>query len=97
MLKEKTFKDLKFEEHSAGNGLMTQMNFKNGFGVSVVRFKIKGSGRYGSYTDNEKEWEVAILKDDELTYKTNITNDVIGHQTEKDVSEIMKKVQLLKS
>ena len=91
----KTFKDLKFKSHSSGDGLMARFNFKNGFGVSVVRFKITNDS-YGSYTDNEQEWEVAILKNDELTYETNLTNDVIGHQSEEDVSNIMKKIQGLK-
>jgi hypothetical protein len=92
----KTFKDLTFKPHSVGDGLMARLNFKNGYGVSVVRFKIPYLLReYGSYTDNENEWEVAILKDDDICYDTPITSDVLGHQTEDDVTEIMKQVQTL--
>jgi hypothetical protein len=94
----KTFKDLKFEPHMAGNGLMARLLFDNGYGVSVIRFKLS-DGQYGSYTDTEKQWEVAVLKHSdgewELTYQTPITNDVIGRCTAPDVTKIMKRVQEL--
>lgn len=38
----KTFEDLKFEPHKTGNGLMARLFFPNGYGVSVVRFKLAG-------------------------------------------------------
>ena len=92
-----TFKDIEFQPHSMGDGLMGKIFFDNGYGVSVVRFKIYD--RYSSYTNNENEWEVAVLfgneKEWELTYNTPITNDVIGWLSEVDVTEIMKKVQEL--
>jgi len=93
----KTFKDIEFQPHSMGDGFMGKIFFDNGYGVSVVRFKIYN--RYSSYTNNENEWEVAVLfgneKKWELTYNTPITNDVIGWLSEEDVTEIMKKVQEL--
>jgi len=92
----KTFKDLVFKPHHAGDGLMAHMNFDNGYGVSVVRFKILGD-RYGSYTDNDSEWELAVLKDDYLCYDSGITDDVIGHLKAKDVTKVMRKVQQLKA
>ena len=95
----KTFKDLIFKPHTAGEGLQATMLFKNGYGVSVIRFKI-GSYGYGSYTSNENEWELAVLfgtEDDyDLCYTTPITDDVIGHLTETEVTDIMIKVQNLK-
>ena len=98
----KQFKDLEFGDHPSGDGLMGRMNFDNGYGVSVVRFKLSDdpfvrmfaeNSEYGSYTDNENEWEVAILKDNDLCYTTDITSDVLGHQSESDIDEIMTKLQ----
>jgi hypothetical protein len=93
----KTFKDIDFQPHSVGDGLSGKIFFDNGYGVSVVRFKIYD--RYSSYTNNENEWELAILfgneKKWELTYNTPITNDVIGWLSEDEVTDIMKKVQEL--
>jgi len=95
----KTFKDLTFNTHPVCNGLQALCFFANGFGVSVVRFRLPEINRYGSYTDNESEWELAILYGDEkkweITYNTPITNDVLGHLLEADVTEIMKQVQNL--
>jgi hypothetical protein len=93
----RTFNDIQFKPHSTGHGLMGSMFFENGYGISVVRFKV--GDRYGSYTSNENEWEVAVLVgneyDCELTYDTPITDDVIGHLSEQDVTDIMKQIQEL--
>ena len=58
------------------------------------------NGIYGSYTDNEKEFELAVLKFDEkgenqIAYDTPITNDVIGHLEEKEVEKILQKIKKL--
>lgn len=94
----KEFKDLEFEIHPIGNGLRAKMFFKNGYGVSVVRFKLMFGG-YGSYTSNDKEWELAVIHGDEnkfdIVYNTPITDDVLGHLSADDVSEIMAKVKCL--
>ncbi|QQV91005.1 hypothetical protein Freya3_68 [Polaribacter phage Freya_3] len=84
----KTFKDLEFKPHSIGNGLQAVMNFDNDYGVSVVKFN-------GSYGYNSDLWEVAILYKDALTYNTDITDDVLGYQTNQDVTDVMEKVQKL--
>ena len=84
----KNFKDLQFKPYSIGNGLQATMNFDNDYGVSVVKFN-------GSYGFNSDLWEVAILYKDSLTYNTDITDDVLGHQTDQDVTDVMKKVQAL--
>ncbi len=118
----KTFKNLKFKPHTTGEGLAGKLFFKNGYGVSVVRFKMPFAGNvledatlkmskifsdnkatidneYGSYTNSESEWELAVLKgkegDWEIDYNTPITSDVIGHLKDDGVTEIMKKVQQL--
>ena len=100
----KTFKDLKFEKHERGNGLKSRILFDNGYGVSVIRFKsdIDIGREYATYTDNESEWELAVIKRDketdkwELCYDTPIASDVLGFLTEDDVTEIMRQVQELK-
>jgi len=85
----KTFKDLKFKPHGADpTGTHATMNFPNGYGVSVI------TGRM-FYTDNDRPYELAVLKDDSITYETPITNDVEGHLTVSKVTNIMKKVQAL--
>jgi len=82
-----------------GDGVQRTYKFKNGYGASVVRFKILNS--YSSYTDNEREWELAVLKfnkngDWYLTYETPITNDVIGHLKKNNVENILQKINKLK-
>jgi len=89
----KTFKDLEFEQLKDVTymvGKKSRMQFDNGFGVSVVSHTYSYGGRSGLY-------EVAVLdKDGLLTYKTPVTNDVIGYLSEEDVTDVMKQVQELK-
>jgi hypothetical protein len=84
----KTFKDLEFKEHGLFNGIHARMHFENGYGVSVVKFP-------GSYGYDQDLWEVAILYKHSITYDTDITDDVLGYQTEQDVTNVMDKVQKL--
>jgi len=81
----KKFEDLEFKRHPFGNGVQARMDFGNNYGVSVIKF----SGSYG-YPDL---WEVGIMYKGHLTYNTDITDDVLGHQSNKDVSNIMERVQ----
>lgn len=86
----KTFEDLEFKEHSTPFYFSThaRMDFENGYGVSVIT----GSGAYGS---GSHPYEVAVMLNGSLCYDTPITDDVIGHNDETMVTEIMKKVQEL--
>ena len=104
MKKIKFTKEELTKEHATGSDVQRIYKFENGYGASVVRFSIPGSilGGYGSYTDNEDEWELAVIKfnsdnikDFELTYQTPITDDVIGHLTESEVQETLKQIELL--
>lgn len=95
----KTFKDLEFKAHPHDvNGRQAKMIFENGYGISVVRFKMYGDF-FGSYTNNESEWEIAVLKGNEknweLDYSTPITEDVCGYLSAEEVTEIMKQIQEL--
>jgi len=101
-MKYKTFKDLEFKTYNDDyfNRIAAVMFFPNGFGISVVRAK-SFIGRYYTYTDNDDEWEAAVLKgtnenDCCICYDTPITNDVIGPLKNDDVSELMIKIQKLK-
>lgn len=105
-------KPTKEKEHSIGNGLQRIYKFNNGFGISAVRFKLQGMsemikkaiGReYGSYTNNENEWEIGVIEFDDpknptsynLTYETPITNDVIGYVTEEGLQYYLELVKAL--
>ena len=83
----KTFKDLEFKPHTIGNGVQARMDFDNDYGVSVVKF----NGSYGY----PNLWEVAVVYKGSLTYNTDITGDVLGHQNDQDVTDIMERVQAL--
>ena len=96
----KTFDDLVPKQHPIvtegavsispmfDNAKRCTMNFDNGYGVSVISGKC-------FYSDEEHPYEVAILKDGNITYDTPLTDDVLGYQTETSVTEIMKQVQEL--
>ena len=62
------------------NSLTTRMrvNFRNGYGVSVVR----GFGTYGA---EPGLFELAVLKGEELCYTTPITDDVLGYLNKDEV------------
>ncbi len=67
--------------------------FDNGFGASVVRHSQSYGGPHGLF-------ELAILEFDDdggwdLTYETQITDDVIGFLSEDDVEEILEKIETL--
>jgi hypothetical protein len=97
----KTFKDLTFTPHPMYicDGLTARLYFDNGYGISVVRFKIPLLDGYGSFTDNEEEWECAILRlkdgEWEVCFDTSITDDVIGYLLADDVTDLMFKIQSL--
>ena len=87
----KTFKDLEFIPHSTGmGGVMSRIQFDNGYGASVVKSPFSYGGDKGLY-------ELAVLDSEgELTYGTPVTDDVIGYLRPEDVTDVMEKIQLLK-
>lgn len=93
----KTFKDLVFKDHAINPGKQAVILFENGYGASVVRFKI--GGKYASYTTNENEWELAVIRGSKsgwsIVYNTPITDNVIGHLSSVGVSDVLKKIQEL--
>lgn len=85
----KTFKDLEFFNHKFLDIESARINFNNGYGVNVIT----GTD---TYTTEDKPYELAALKDNELCYDTHITNDVLGYLTEEDVTKYMIEIQKLK-
>lgn len=96
------------QPHQMG-GIHRLYTFKNGYGASVVRFKLPFSSGYGSYTSNENEWEVAVVrierpdpkkeyqfsKSFEIAYDTPITDDVIGHVHDSELEALLDKIAAL--
>ena len=85
----KTFNDLEFKPHITMNGIMSRIEFENGYGASVVKGEYTYGGKDGLY-------ELAVLDSNgDLTYDTPITNDVLGHLSEDEVTEVLKQIQNL--
>jgi len=82
----KTFYDLEFVSNPSMK--RARMTFDNEYGISVM----KGIGTYG-YKQNL--WEVAVFHKGSICYNTHITDDVLGYQTESDVTNVMKLIQEL--
>jgi hypothetical protein len=84
----KTFNDLEFLPFHS-DGVYARIMFENGLGASIVRTSFSYGGKNGLY-------EVAVLDTDgDLTYDTDVTDDVIGHLTPEQVTEIMEQIQAL--
>jgi hypothetical protein len=85
----KTFNDLTFTTLSDGFGIAARMKFDNGYGVSVVKGPYTYGGPNGLY-------ELAVLNSEgEISYNTDITDDVLGHLNENEVTEILNRIQNL--
>lgn len=62
--------------------------FTNGYGASVIRNSKSYGGPAGFY-------ELAVLKDGKINYKTPITNDVVGWLDPDEVEELLDKIKAL--
>jgi hypothetical protein len=70
-------------------GVMSRIQFENGYGASVVKSEYTYGGKDGLY-------ELAVLDSDgNLTYATSVTDDVIGYLRPEDVTDVMAKIQQL--
>lgn len=76
------------ETNPAFDGVQNVYSFDNGYGASVVR-------HYMSYGGDRGLWEIAVLKDGELTYDTPITDDVIGFVPTDRVQDILESINAL--
>jgi hypothetical protein len=88
------FEDLTFESDDYHTGINAHHIFDNHYGVSIIKSPYSYGGKQGLY-------ELAILvmkpedKYSELCYDTHITNDVMGHLTPENITDIMKEVSEL--
>ena len=86
------FSDLDFQPHSTLFGAQARHFFDNGYGVSVICGPQSYGGAEGLY-------ELAVLKGDaensKIYYNTPITDDVLGHLTEEQVTNLLSQVQSL--
>ena len=74
--------------------------FENGFGISIINVKAH-DGTFLSYTKSEEEYEIVVMQKREdgsssITYKTPITNNLIGYLGIEGVYKIMKEIEELK-
>ena len=83
-----TFDELQFNPHRLGEGEQAMHTFANGYGVSVIITPFSYGGLEGKY-------ELAVIKNKALCYSTSITNDVIGHLTSLEVTELLIRVEAL--
>jgi hypothetical protein len=85
----KRFEDLVFSELPDGFGVQSRIVFENGYGASVVKGPHTYGGKIGLY-------EIAVLDSEEnITYETPITSDVIGYLRPEDVTDVIEKIQKL--
>lgn len=77
------------EKQDANNGgLRYTKTFKNRYGISVILNKDSIGYRDGFY-------EIALLYDDEITYKKPLADGVLGYLTEEDVMRYIEKIKKL--
>jgi hypothetical protein len=82
------FEELEFKELPHNKGIQAVVEFKNGYGASVVKGEYTYGGRDGFY-------ELAVLKDSHLCYDTEIANDVLGFLTEAEVTVYLMQIESL--
>lgn len=74
------------ESTSLNGGEQWVFSFANGYGASVVRSHMSYGSAYGL-------WEVAVLDaDGDLDYSTEITDDVLGSLSERQVADVLRDI-----
>lgn len=91
-------------DRELNGGTQVVHRFENGLGASVVRAP-NVAGFWGTtYGYEDGLYELAVItftsKTDEpvefqLNYDTEITNDVLGHLTPEDVTELLARIEAL--
>jgi hypothetical protein len=85
----KTFKDLEFTPHPYVTGKRAVLKFPNGYSASVL---------FGDmfYSNGVDTYELAVIdQDGAVCYTTDLTDDVLGYQTEDQITEAMEFIQNL--
>jgi len=77
------------EEHNHHGGIQKIYQFQNGMGASVVKHE-------ASYGGDKGLWELAVLdKAGDLCYTTPITTNVLGHQNDEDIQNVLMEISKL--
>ena len=82
---------LTFEDTKIPQGVSATVEFPNGWGASIIKNDMSYGGRSGLF-------EIAVLdKDGKLSSETDISDDVIGWQDEKDIDRVLTAISKLDS
>jgi hypothetical protein len=84
---------MNFEQYITENrniygGTQIVYTFPNGYGASVVNHSFSYGGHRGLF-------EMAVLHNDQITYDTPLTDDVIGNLTMEDVLGYLEQIKSL--
>ena len=90
----KNFNDLVFTDHAnVTNGVQAKLDLGNNLEISVVSMKKREGEVGGLYGDvTEGTYEVAVFQDNTMQ-PLSPWDDVIGWQTEAEITELMSKLQ----
>ena len=95
----KRFKDLEFKPHPNGEGIISRLNFDNGFLLSVIAGGIAYSTPREDNTDPDffSAFEVAVFTPDgEFTrefFPEDHSDDVLGWQDREEINTLISKIQ----
>ena len=76
------------ETNYPNDGVQHVYAFPNGYGASVIKTDYSYGGKNGL-------WEIAVLKDEEICYTSDITDDVIGHLSWDNVEDYLLEIKSL--
>ena len=94
ILNHEGFETYLVKRSSLYDGIQYMFRFENNYGASVVK-------HFGSYGHEYDLWELAVIKFDaetgewNLTYDTEITDDVLGCQTDEEIRDLLKRIKEL--
>ena len=94
ILNHEGFETYLVKRSSLHDGIQYIFRFENNYGASVVK-------HFGSYGHEYDLWELAVIKfgaetgEWNLTYDTEITDDVLGWRTDEEIRDLLKKIKEL--
>jgi hypothetical protein len=82
--------ELDFDSHPGGlGGSKAKVKFANGYSASVVTGDM-------FYSTADSPYEIAVIdSNNEITYDTPITDDVLGYLTEDEANEVLAAIEAL--
>tara|TARA_B100001167_G_C16692205_1_gene267573 strand:+ start:45 stop:404 length:360 start_codon:yes stop_codon:yes gene_type:complete len=91
---DKTFSDLEFNDHAnVSDGIQAKLNLGNDIEISVVSMKNREQQFGGLYGNaSEGTYEVAVFRNNDMLPLSPF-DDVIGWQTEDEITELMGNLQ----